>query len=397
MHSIVVAMTGAILLSLAIPARSLETSGDVTAEYRYFPRSASRNCQSADNLSISGEPEFHYGFPESRDSMRATLFFRLDENDDHRAHLDLRSFYWHHVRERWELSLGVKRVFWGVTESVHLVNIINQIDNVESPDGEEMLGQPMIDLSLVRDWGFVDLFVLPYFRERSFPGRCGRPGSGIVISNDRAVYASAAGKCHTDWAARWSHTQGAWDMGLSHFYGTSREPRFDPALQAIDEHGEKELVPIYDIIHQTGLDLQGTFDAWLLKLEAIHRSGQGDSFMAAAAGFEYTFFDVAGSGVDIGVLGEYLYDQRDEQPMDNDVSIGLRLVFNDIQSTECLAVVIGDMDNRSSYFYLEASRRLGNDFRLGLEYRGVFNVVDGDPLKRYASDDYLQLSVGFYF
>jgi len=54
--------------------------------------------------------------------------------------------------------------FWGVTEFQHLVDIINQTDLVENIDTEDKLGQPMINLALINDWGTVDLFIMPYFR-----------------------------------------------------------------------------------------------------------------------------------------------------------------------------------------------------------------------------------------
>ncbi len=47
---------------------------------------------------------------------------------------------------------------------------------------------------------------------------------------------------------------------------------------------ESRLEPRYDLIHQGGLDLQYTQDAWLWKLEAIVREGQGGVFAAAVGG-----------------------------------------------------------------------------------------------------------------
>ena len=69
------------------------------------------------------------------------------------------------------------------------MDIINQTDQVDQVDGEEKLGQPMINLSLVRDWGIVDLFVLPGFRERTYAGEEGRPRTPLPVSDD-AVYES---------------------------------------------------------------------------------------------------------------------------------------------------------------------------------------------------------------
>ena len=70
--------------------------------------------------------------------------------------------------------VGINSVFWRVVESNHLVDILNQTDLIEDIDGEEKLGQPMISLSTQQDWGGLSLFVLPWFRERTFPSEEGR-------------------------------------------------------------------------------------------------------------------------------------------------------------------------------------------------------------------------------
>ena len=89
--------------------------------------------------------------------------------------LILREAYW--AYEDWsykgteiELLVGINKVFWGVTESVHLVDIVNQTDLVEDLDQEDKLGQPMVNLALQHDWGLLNIYLLPYFRERTFPG-----------------------------------------------------------------------------------------------------------------------------------------------------------------------------------------------------------------------------------
>ena len=388
------------------PARALDydavqVSGDVSGEYRYFVDDGDRPGLADHSVSLAAELEFYYPLADSDDSLTFTPFYRWDQHDDDRTHADIRELNWQKVTRDWELTIGISRVFWGVTETVHVVNIINQVDLAESPDEEDLLGQPMVNLTLVRDWGSLDLFVLPYFRERIFPGPNGRPGTNPAISNSKASYESGAEQWHTDFAVRWSDSVDNWDMGVYQFYGTSREPRVDPAFVDIKPDGQVELVPIYDIINQTGVDLQGTFDAWLLKLEAIYRAGPQDNFFAGAAGFEYTFFDIAASGADIGIISEYLFDNRAllvaGQNDDDDISVGLRLALNDIDSTELVAAVVQDVDDHSRYIYVEASRRLGNAFKLSVEARGVNNVASDNPLHIYENENYLQLELGYYF
>ena len=55
-----------------------------------------------------------------------------------------------------ELRAGIGRVFWGVTESYHLVDVINQTDLVENVDRKDKLGQPLVNFTLVRDWGALE-------------------------------------------------------------------------------------------------------------------------------------------------------------------------------------------------------------------------------------------------
>ena len=80
-----------------------------------------------------------------------------------RTHADLREAYFLLFGEigdgEWELRVGIDQVFWGVTESQHLVDIINQIDLVEHPNGETKLGQPMVNITYSSDWGIVEFFV----------------------------------------------------------------------------------------------------------------------------------------------------------------------------------------------------------------------------------------------
>ncbi|MBT8342192.1 MAG: hypothetical protein HKP58_15190 [Desulfatitalea sp.] len=386
-----------ILLFNANLAWAIELTGNVGAEFQHFYKSPVRSDQKSNNVSVSAEAELYYPFPDSKDSITFTPFARIDQNDSERSHVDIRELKYHTVHANWELRVGIDSVFWGVTETSHLVNIINQIDMVESSSGEDLLGQPMVLLTLVRDWGYVDMFLLPGFRERTFPGRDGRPGSRVLVDNENAVYESGAEEKHIDFAMRWSHTIGPWDLGVAHFYGTSREPRFDPLVSKVNPYGETVLIPIYDIINQTSVDIQATFESWLLKLEAISRSGQGDPFFAAVSGFEYTFPDIASLGVDVGIISEYLYDERDFQPMNNDLALGVRLSLNDMQSTELVAAIIQDVENRSRSFYLEASRRMGDSYKVSIEMRGVGNVAPNDPLSEIEADALIMIELGRYF
>ena len=392
----------ALLCSLTAVAQ--EFSGEVGAELRYFFSDAPTADQYDHfNASAYALPELYQRWNSGKSSITFEAFARIDQHDDQRTHADIRELSWLGIGAGYDVKLGISTVFWGVAESQHLVDIINQTDQLENIDGEDKLGQPMLNLEFTRAWGTVELFVLPGFREREFIGRKGRLGLQQRVATNSVRYESGAKEKHTDVAARWSQVAGDWDIGLSHFYGTSREPRFVLALD------DTELVvePLYEIINQTGLDLQATKGAWLWKLESIWRSGQGDSFVAATAGFEYTFEGVLGADLDVGVLLEYLYDQRDidlnpAEPLpfvafDNDVFVGLRLGFNDIQSSAVLAGCVQDLDSSARFCSIEASRRFGNSWVLSLEARTFSSTPPLHALAGFRDDDHLQLNIAFYF
>jgi hypothetical protein len=75
------------------------------------------------------------------------------------------------------------------------------------------------------------------------------------------------------------------DFGLSQFIGTAREPEF---LLGSDGRGRPALIPRYNQIRQTGLELQAIVGDWLCKLEALRQDNPAEDFFAAIGGFEYS-------------------------------------------------------------------------------------------------------------
>lgn len=374
-----------------------DLSGNVSIQARGFSQDAlwpEQNTSDAE-VSVSGEWEARWRSEEGDQRASFIPFVRWDENDDERSHIDLREAYWAYEGDGVELLVGVNKVFWGVTESVHLVDIINQTDLVEDIDQEDKLGQPMVNLAVQKDWGLINLYVLPHFRERTFPGLDGRFRAPLRVDWDDAEYESGAKDKHVDLALRYSHYFGDVDVGLYYFRGTSREPWLQLSADG------REFKPFYDQIDQAGLDLQYTRDAWLWKLEAIVRDGYDESFAASVAGFEYTFYQVYESHADIGILMEYQYDERSsKEPLtiaDNDVFMGARWSLNDIQDTAVLAGVVVDKKTSETFFNLEAERRFGDNTFLELRVRAITNAESDEPLYSFSRDDYIQLQISRYF
>jgi len=371
-----------------------EVRGNVTGELSHFAHEPTHTATQSSNYSLATELEFYSNVGESG-SLTITPFIRVDESDQERTHIDFREFLYTHVSDSWEARIGLGKVFHGVAESTNLVDIINQTDSVESLATDAKLGQPMINLLLTRDWGDIDLYLLPGFRERTFAGADGRPRIPFVIDTDNTRYESGAGNDHIDIAARLSKVWGDWDLGAHVFHGTAREPvlQFNPA--------EQTLTPFYVQMTQLGIDAQATLESWLLKTEVVYQSA--DEFVdhfAAVTGFEYSFYDIKSSGADLGIVAEYLYDDRGKDgpaPLQNDLLIALRFALNDAESSEALAGVITDLNGAGEVLSFEASRRFGSNVKASFAYTGWSVDSASSNLSALDREDNVRLELAYFF
>ncbi len=399
--------TSLLLCCSSVTAGELDLSGNVDIQWRGFAHNATFPEQHNAATSVSLEPELYFDLDKGYENIVFTPFYRYDQYDDKRSHGDIRELYWQKVYDQFQLRAGISKVYWGVTESIHLVDIINQTDQVENVDGEDKLGQPMIFYSTEQDWGLLDVFVLPGFRTRTFAGIKGRPRFPFAINGDAAIYESADREHHVDYALRLFKYLGDWEVGLSYFKGTGREPESYRPVSFDSGGNPTEFAPYYAQIDQLGVTVQALINAWTWKLEAISRRSSVQRFNALAAGFEYTLVGIQDSNTDLGIVIEYLYDQRDTPisnptlpvpaTFQNDLTTAFRFAFNDIQSSEILIGLITDLDNHAVASFIEASRRLGSSFKAELELRTFNNTRPGQPLDSFRNDDFIQLSLAWYF
>nr|VFK34687.1 MAG: hypothetical protein BECKMB1821I_GA0114274_10807 [Candidatus Kentron sp. MB]VFK76903.1 MAG: hypothetical protein BECKMB1821H_GA0114242_10827 [Candidatus Kentron sp. MB] len=416
-----IALFTLIALHVMVGVQAIETklSGHMEAQIRWFPSSPpvflpalGRQQSNGVDVSVALRPEWKYLTENRKHDFKVTPFVRYDSLDEERTHVDIRELYWLYKGDYWEILAGVDQVFWGVTESRHLVDIINQTDLVEDPDEEDKLGQPMIRLSLdlgaaltldrklkpkkaKRNWGKLSLFLMPGFRERTFPGKEGRLRPLLPVEDKFARFPGGASKDRVDLALRYSHTIGKWDLGLHYFHGNSREPR-------LIQNGFT-VVPQYDLINQAGIDVQYTSGAWLGKFEGIVREGEGPVFGALVAGVEYTWYQVFDSAMDIGFLVEYLHDERDKvlapgTLFDNDIFVGSRFSFNDVKNTQILIGAAIDRLSDEYFFSLEAERRISNNISAEIRARAFGGAESmNDAIYSFEKDDYVQFSVFYHF
>ena len=377
-------------------AQSLRMTPEVALESRLFFEEPQFEDQFEDfqgGLILGGDLRWTSGDRDTR--IQFEPYIRLDSEDDERTYADIRELSASRRFGDWDVLVGVSQVFWGVAESRNVVDIINQFDTIEDFDQGEKLGQPMVRVSKRTGVGTFEAYYLPFFREQMFPSEDGRLRFNPPVNTETAQFERDNEEWAGDFALRYSNVFGNFDVGLHAFHGTSRTPFLAPSEDF------STLDPFYQELTQGGADVQYTQGPWLLKFEGAGINLGGDTFFSSVSGFEYTFFDVKLSGIDVGIIGEYLYDDRDFalapiNVFENDIFAGTRITFNDTQDTEILAGAIVDIETGAVIASAEYQRRIGGNMLLELEGR-YFEGSDDPFVEPFADDSHLTLRFTRYF
>lgn len=415
-------LIGAFCLATASAYAAGSWQGELSLGVRQFAE-PNEPVQANTDVTLSGKLKYQREWNDGYDEFTMEPVFRVNSEDDQQNRVDFQSLSWNHQTDLWAFRTGIRTVTWQVVESLHLVDVVNQIDAAADVDAEDKLGELMLNVVRLTDWGNIELYIMPGFRERVLPGEEGRlrppyryeidlsqfqptiPGTGIPVpapgapqsltlefDPEKATYESAAEELRTDAALRMTWIPGDWEISLSHFSGTSREPQIvfsDGVLHAN-----------YPVIDQTGLELQYAAGNWLWKAETISNSGfEDERYAASVAGFEYTFSGLGETGYDIGALAEYLWDEREDAPLNSDVFIGGRLSLNDIAGTQLLMGGIVDHESGEYLALAEFSRRLGSRMKIEFELRAI-GQSDDDKRNDFGflhKDDYANLTITRYF
>ena len=352
----------------------VEHRGEITAEASWYPRGEAHAGQKDSFLHIETRPELVvYG-----DAAEAMIQPRISGGTAGDASIDFREA---HVTARLgdaDILVGNTILFWGKVESYNPVDVVNSKDFSRGLMRSEKRGAPMLRLSWPVGPGQLDLLAID-FAENIYPGLSGRERPGLRIAKG-ATYSGGANRDDIANAVRWSGYFGDVDLGLSWFRGTGNAPRLLP-------QADGTLKPDYSRITQTGLDIQYLRGDSALKAELIRRAGQYDrlgtakTYRAGVVGLEHNLYDVMASGRDIVLIGEYARDSRkglSHSGFQNDLTIGARWLWNDVEDTEVLGLMTRDLDNGAQTVTVSIDRRITDQLTFEASARGT-SRYDRDP------------------
>ena len=380
-----------LILSKNVFAVEYKSYGYIQPEFSYFIDGKGKHNQSEDKSSVFGQGTFITYLQEDSSKITIRAIGRYDDKDNNRTYFDLQKFKYEYFLDDATLSIGNDIVFWGVNESFHVVDIINQSNIAENLAGTKKLGQPMLALSLYEEIGDVSIYVMPYFRERIFPGNNGRPRYAAEIEKDTVSYESSKEEKKVDIAIRFSKVVDDFDIGISHFRGNARDPELTVNQSTL------KLDQYYPILSQTSIDIQATKESWLYKLEALTGKIESENHIKTAGGVEYTFYGINDTPQDLGIVAEYLFDDRSSNPFNNETALAIRWNKNDINATTLLAGAYLDLRGDSNRFFCEYEKRLRDDLKLFLDASLNGHINSEDFTYAFSEDSSLTIKIAKYF
>ena len=370
---------------LPLPASAeigVEHSGEVTLEASWYPEKAAHAGQKDSFAHFEARPELViYG-----DEAEMLLQPRITSGTSGSGLIDFREA---NVTARIgdaDILVGSTILFWGKVESYNPVDIVNSHDFSRGLMRSEKRGAPTARVSWPLGPGQLDLMAID-FVENAYPELSARERPGLRISKSTS-YSGGAKRNDIANAIRWSGYFGDIDLGLSWFQGTGHSPRLLP-------QADGRLKPDYSRITQAGLDIQYLRGDTALKAEIIHRKGQYDrlgtarSYRAGVFGVEHNLYDITSDGRDLVLLAEYARDSRKDlshSGFQNDLTLGARWVWNDVEDTQVLGLLTRDLDNAAQTMTFSIDRRLTDELTFEASAR-LAERYERDPNSTALSQD----------
>ena len=358
------------------PARAeigTEHRGKIMVEASWYPQSAAYADQKNSFVYMEVRPELViYG-----DAIQAQVQPRISGGTAGDGRIDFREAHVTASLGNADILVGSTILFWGKVESYNPVDVVNARDFSRGLVRSEKRGAPMLSLSWPVGPGQLDLLAID-FAENIYPGMASRERPALRIANG-ASYSGGAKRNDIANAVRWSGYFDDIDLGVSWFRGTGSAPRLLPQLDGT-------LKPDYSRITQAGLDIQYLRGDSSLKAELVRRSGQYDrvgtasTYRAGVIGIEHNIYGIMDGGHEIVLLGEYARDSRKDRAhsgFQNDLTVGGRWLWNDVDDTEVLGLLTRDLDNGAQLMTVSIDWRISEEVTFEASARGT---------SRYASD-----------
>lgn len=364
------AFLGAVL-SVCVSAETIFSSTyDIAVTARHFFNDSNRiDDVSLYSFSKGVELKTDASGSVSEFKWRLSVYASFDDKDEDRRYADFReatlTYDWHEL----SFTAGFTRMFWGVSESINVVNVINQADIRDNINGKEKMGQQHFSVQYNGDASELQVVYMPVFREQVF----GLRPSFLLPISDRAKYED--GHKEGGWAARFKQYGDQSEWAIGYFSGTRRIPNLviSSATQTVTMFHPQTTNILFD-----GIYLGDTFSP---KLELKLGRELGKHFYSANIGIEYPVYPDMWNLNELTFVAEYLKDSRGleaETIGQDDLFVGAKGVVG--TQSEFRLLFGHDLETSSHYFELSGQYRFNDYARLTFQAVGGIDVTKNDRL-----------------
>lgn len=406
-----------VLLSASSAALALDNRGNLEIQYSAFLEESNQATWQTGSV-VKFDTRLSQSLAD--DSIKGQLYVQADyqEHEPESYNLTFReAFVTWNPTARAQVKAGWYETFWGVTESVNVVDVLNQRDLSFGLTDKRKITQPGFSLSA--DYGRFNWegHVLSDFQARRFPDQGNRPALPVSVFSENAIYEQGSGFDHFEFATRGQVLLGPMETAVSVFRGYNREPTF--VLQgesaqigqlistgALPSDHSAGLRPNYEVITHIGHEAVLFVGNSIMKSELVYRKSDNSDWWLAVVGGEYSLYSLFGSFSDLTFFVEYLLNTREEEIdpfFADDVFLGLRLNLNNPLSTTLEAGAFLDTQNSEQLYTAKVSSRINSYAKFELstvvfntespptEEELLFELVTGNtidkPLSFYGNDN----------
>ncbi|BDT69336.1 hypothetical protein os1_35260 [Comamonadaceae bacterium OS-1] len=344
-------------------------------------------------LAVRLAPEWRWADGGKTIVISPALYLEGDHNG--RTRVDLNELYFSTCLGETIVKAGLSRLFWGVTESRHLVDVVNPPDLAHHYAAEQRLSTAMLYVAHPTPVGQLEVLLLPWERDPVYPNTAGRPRTDLPIHN--AV--EHPNGTPPAFAARLAISQGDYDSHVYFFRGLDRESAL--TARTLPYAAPTELTATRRLVRQWGADLQVPVGNFLVKSELAHRSGYSRDFLSGVLGGEYALNGINGSVVDVNLLGEYQFDLRPADAplttLSHGIYAGVRVALNDPASTEFKFGVVAEPSTGARLWRGDASRRIAKNWTVEGTMSVFDNVRKSPSLMDYRKESYVEVLAKYHF
>jgi hypothetical protein len=402
-------MKSLLLVSLILLNTHIIASGrgDITISAKEYTKDKDNQNNSLLTLKASVEENIEWSWL----NFTTSLSGKVDGSDNRNSYFNINEIYARFTGPFYSrVHIGAKTYIWSKMEAFHPLNIVNSRIIDSDIEDFEKKGEPSIVFENDTILGNIKAYYFPYFIKPFYPSKNNRITNGVRPVDTYVVYNSEINKEYRQDQFGLSLDKQFDDFELFLFV-MSHVDRNSPILGWHEWNTlfgnnipEGSLGAYYHKTLDYGLGGTFFFGEHTFKLEMVHNNYDDNQTLflqtsglvniqdrtTVAVGHEYIY--AWENGYESTFFTEYEYvfgnDITDANKgiFQNDIFIGHRLSFNDIQSKELQLGFFYDLERDSEWMLLVTYQQRLNDFwMLKMNYRS-FNYSEEDNLGLYILD-----------